>query len=319
VVGRRLLAPALVGLLAVAACVALGLLALRGDGGEGAVETKREASVRAIVQASLRPPVHRFGEPVTGRIELTLRRAELDPKTGGPSADFDPYTAIGPARRELHEFGALARLRFTVVVQCLKQACLPDAQTGEFEFGSAAVGWRVPPPPGRKFRDLRLDSRNARASWPTLRVTSWLTPEDVQAARWRSTLGELPPPSYAVAPRWLAAGLLGAAVALVLLAAGLLVGPLRSVLARRAVGHAPDTESPPLERAIVLVEESRLNGDVPGRRVALETLARELRRDGERELAADAERLAWSPGAPPDGDVATLLAGVRSSLDGGSR
>jgi hypothetical protein len=311
VVARRLAVPLALAVAAVAVCVALVAIVL-GGGDEAGVETKRESTVRPTVQATLRPSVHRFGEPVNARIDLTVRKAELDARTGQPTSDFDPYTTLGPARRAVDSFGALDRLRFTAVIQCLKQACLPDAVTGEFDFGQVGVTWRVPPPPGRKFKDLRLDTRNARATWPTLRVTSWLSPGDVQQARWRSTLGDLPEPTYAVSPAWLSGGLLGAAVALVLLAASLVVAPLRSALARRAAEHADEPEAPPLERAIMLVDESRRNGDAPGRRVALETLARELRSSGQDELGAEAERLAWSPGESADGEVATLLAEARS-------
>jgi hypothetical protein len=310
VVARRVV-PVAVVLVAVAVCVVLAVVVL-GGGDESSGETKRESEVRPTVQATFSPSVHRFGEPVTGRIDLLVRRSELDETTGTPGADFQPYRALGPARRTLDSFGALDRLRFTVTIQCLTQQCLPDAQTGEFELGETSVGWRAPSPPGRKFKDLRLDARSARGSWPPLRVTSWLAPGDVQAARWRSTLGDLPEPTYAVSPNWLAAGLLGGSVALVLLAAGLVVGPVRSAVERRRTREADAVEVPPLERAIALVEDSRRNGDAPGRRVALETLARELRRGGERGLADDAERLAWSPGEASDGEVATLLAGARS-------
>jgi hypothetical protein len=306
----------LVGAAAVAAAALLLVLVFR-DGGEAPAETSRETAVRATVTTSLEPQVHRFGEPVTARIGLTVRSAELDPETPQPGSDFEPYRALGQARRELEQFGAVSRLTFTIAIQCLRQACLPETQTGEFELGPATVAWRVPAPPGRRFQDRRLDNRTANASWPTLKVASWLSPDDVEEARWRSTLGELPEPSYAVSPRWLVGGLAGGAVALVLLAAALAGSWARDALARRTVAREEaEADAPPLERAVGLVEESRANGDVPGRRVALETLARELRDGGEVELAADAERLAWSPDAPADAEVATLLAEVRSRNGG---
>jgi hypothetical protein len=301
---------------AFAAAAVLLVLVFR-DGGATPAETRREASVRATVSTALDPPVHRFGETVTARVGLVVRSAELDPDTPRPGSDFEPYRALGQARRELEQFGAVSRLTFTIPIQCLRQACLPETQTGEFELGPATVAWRVPAPPGRRFQDRRLDNRTANAQWPTLKVASWLSPEDVEAARWRSTLGELPEPSYAVSPRWLVGGLSGAAIALVLLAAGLAASWLRDALARRTVAREEaEAHAPPLERAVALVEESRANGDVPGRRVALETLARELRDGGEVDLAAAAERLAWSPEPPGDGAVATLLADVRSRNGG---
>ena len=306
-----MVARAVVALAAVAAAAILFVVVFR-DGGEAPAETRRESVVRPTVTAGFEPRVHRFGEPVTARVELVVRSAELDADTTVPGADFEPYRPLGDARREVQDFGALTRVVFTVPLQCLRQACLPETQTGEFEFGDPSVAWRIPAPPGRRFSDRRLDNRSARGDWPPVRVASWLSPEDVREARWRSTLGDLPEPSYAVSPRWLVGGLLGGAVALVLLAGGLVAGSLRGLLARRRVAHEAEAHAHPLERAVGLVEESRANGDVPGRRVALETLARELRSGGDDDLAADAERIAWSPAAPADAEVTTLLARVRA-------
>jgi hypothetical protein len=317
VVDRRLAVSLAVALVAALVGLALVLFVFGGDPRTSTAETRREAAVRAVVRATLHPPVHRFGERVTAQIELTARQAELVPESGRPTAAFEPYTALGSAREELREFGALAHLRYTVTIQCLKRACLPEGQAGEFEFGNATVEFRMPPPPGRKFRDLRRDQRRASAPWPPVKVTSWLTADDLQAARWRSNLADLPAPTFRVAPRWLVGGLLGAAVALVLVAAGLVNRYVRDLVQRRAVEHEAEGAAAPLEQALALVEASRLNGDVDGRRVALETLAYELRAGGESRLAGDAERLAWSAGAPGDAELQTLVATVRGSLDGG--
>ena len=313
---RRLVAPLVLLVVAVPACIVLLALVFRSSGSGGA-ETRRELAVRLTVRATLQPEVHRFGERVTARLELTIRKAEIQPETARPGASFEPYAAVGSARREFEEFGALSLLRYTITLQCLRQACLPETQTGEFEFGNGSVGYRVPPPPGRRFQDRRLDQRNANGPLPTLKVTSWLSAADVRDARWRSNLADLPGPTYTVSPRWLVGGLLGGAVALVLLAAGLVGGLVRDLWVRRVHTEPEATHAPPLEQAIALVEDSRRNGDVPGRRVALETLARELRLDGESRLAADAERLAWSPAEPADAEVDTLVQTVRAA-DGGS-
>ena len=306
-----MVARAVVALGVVAASALLLVLVFR-DGDGPAAETRRESTVRPTVTAGFSPRVHRFGEPVTARIELVVRSSEIEAGTARPTAVFEPYRALGNAEQELDHFGALTRLTYTVRIQCLRQACLPETQTGEFSLGRPGVAWRVQPPPGRRFSDRRLDNRGAAGDWPPLRVTSWLSPEDVQGARWRSTLGDLPEPGYAVSPRWLVGGLLGGAVALVLLAGGLVAGPLRGLLERRRVAHEAEADAHPLERALGLVEESRTNGDVPARRVALETLARELRSGGDSDLAADAERIAWSPAPPADADVTTLVGAVRA-------
>jgi hypothetical protein len=316
-VNRRLAVPLAVAFVAVLFGAVLLALVFRGDPRLSTAETRREARTRATVRATLDPPVHRFGERVTARIELTAREAELVPESGRPTTSFEPYAALGPAREQLREFGALAHLRYTVTIQCLKRACLPDGQAAEFAFENATVEFRMPPPPGRRFQDRRRDQRRASASWPPIKVTSWLAADDVQAARWRSSLADLPEPTFRVSPRWLVGGLVGAAIALVLVAAGLVQCYLRDLVARRTFEHEAEGDTPPLEQALALVEASRLNGDVDGRRVALETLAHELRAHGESGLAADAERLAWSPGAPGDAELQTLVATVRGSVDGG--
>jgi hypothetical protein len=110
VVSRRLLAPLVVLVVALPLCVVL-LALVFGSTDSGRAETRRESTVRPTVRATLQPEVHRFGEPVTARLELTVRKAELQPETARPGATFDPYVALGSARRELEQFGALYRLR----------------------------------------------------------------------------------------------------------------------------------------------------------------------------------------------------------------
>ena len=300
----------------VALVVGLLAIALRDDG--STTETAREARVRPTVRALLDPEVHAFGEQVTARLELLVRKAELQPSTLRPGTDFSPYDVVGTTKREIVDFGALELVRYTITLQCLKQACLPQTQTGDFQFSNAGFTWRTPPPPGRKFKDRRLDNRGASATWPPLKVASRLTPQQTQQAAWRSNLADLPEPTYRIAPRWLAAGLLGGAAALVLAAAGLVAGYVADARRRRAiVTLEEEREAPPLEQALELLDGARGNGDAGEQRIALETLARELREHGESGLAASAERLAWSPAAPATAqtEVEELAAAVRR-LDG---
>jgi hypothetical protein len=76
------------------------------------------------------------------------------------------------------------------------------------------------------------------------------------------------------------------------------------------------TPPTPLEQALRLAEA--VDGDASERRVALETLAAELRAVGEHGLAGETERLAWDVD-PPRGDaVVALAASVRGRTNGGS-
>jgi hypothetical protein len=297
------------------AAAALIGIALRDEASEVPVETRKDAAVRSTVFATIAPEVHRFGEPLTARLELVARKQELQPDTARAGSEFEPYEVVGPARREVSDFGPFYHLRYTLTLRCLKQACLPDGQTAEFDFSPAAVSFKTPPPPGRKFKDRRLDQRSASGIWPTVKVASRLTPQDVQEARWRSSLAELPQPSYRIAPRWIVGTLLGGSVSLVLAAAALCAGYVRRAGARRRGPEEEEAHAPPLEQALAFVDESRGNG-VARERAALETLARELRAEGANGLALDAERLAWSKEPPPDPEVEALTTSVRGSLSG---
>lgn len=316
-VGRRAALPAAIVLAAALTGAALIAVVLR-DEPQAAAESPREADVRPTIRTALRPDVHRFGETVQAQLELLVRGSELQADTLGPGTDFDPYEVVGSARRELFDFGGLALVRYTITLRCLKQACLPETRTGEFQFSSASVGWRTPAPPGRRLRDRRLDQRGASGQWPAIKVASRLTPRELEEARWRSSLAEPPAPTFRVAPSRLAAGLLGGAAALVLAAGALVAGYVRDVRRRseaERVEAAP--EALPLEQALAYVDDARSNGDLPAQRIALETLARELRERGESGLAGRAERLAWSPESPAAVEVEELAATVRR-LDGGS-
>jgi hypothetical protein len=318
VVARHLAVPAAVAVAAVAVVAALVAIALR-DSGPGAA-TEREASVRPTVRATFEPEVHGFGEPVTARLELLVRRSELELSTLRPVSNFEPYDVVGPARREVVDFGALQLVRYTILIQCLKQACLPETQTGQFEFapsdprlGSAGFTWRTPPPPGREFKDRRLDNRSVSGDWPTLKVASRLSPEQLEDAAWRSNLADLPEATFRVAPRALGAGLLGVAAALVLAAAALVGRYVSDVRRRAAAARIEEQEAEPtlLEQALGLLVQARGNGEPGEQRIALETLARELHVHGRVDLAHDAERLAWSAGTPVAVEVDELAETVR--------
>lgn len=305
-----------------AVLVAAGLVALvtlGGDPGSEGAAARREESVRPTVRASFTPPVHRFGEPVEARLELLARTDELLPDTVRAGTTFDPYVVVAGPRKEVVDLGRLTLVRYTLTLRCLEEACLPQGgQPTAFDFGSGGFSFRVPPPPGRRFEDRRLDQRSASAAWPPLTVVSRLSNADVTDARWRSGLATLPEPGYRAAPRWLAAVLLGLAVALVALAAFLLARwAVRLRRDRDASSTAASRPLTPIERALALVTAANGNGDVAHERMALETLAAELRRGREPALAARADRLAWSESPPPREHVEALAVDVRAAVDGG--
>jgi hypothetical protein len=314
---RALVALGVVAVVAVTAAL-VALAALGGGPDGGGDVARRDETVRPTVRASFATPVHAFGSPVEARLELLVRDGELDPATVRANSTFDPYEVVAGPRREVLDVGGLTVVRYTLTLRCLKEACLPQSgQPTEFEFGTAGFSFSIPAPPGTRFEDRRFLARSATGAWPPLTVVSRLSAADVNDGRWRSGLAALPEPGWRVAPAWLAALLLGAAVALVAGAAALLVR-WADDRRRRAAAAAAEAERPPppLEQALRLVAST--NGGDPGaRRTALETLAAELRRHDATALAERAERLAWSESPPVETSVEALTEAVRATLDGG--
>lgn len=303
--------------IALAACsalaaAALAVLVLVVGLGDGAPEvTPDRASLpdfRSGARGAFVPSTHRFGDDVTAVMELRVPKSQLDLDTLRASTSFDPYEVVG-RRREVLDAGTRWHVRYTLTLRCLKEECLPRGRTGEFQPEGGGFAWFTPPPPGRKFADRRLDSRRAAFAWPPLTVVSHLGTDDVRDVAWRSTLADLPEAGFSVSPRGLAAGLLAVAVALVAGAVALVAFWLRGEWrAKAAAAEEAHVVVPPLEQALALVGE---NGDGDRRRLALQTLARELRRRGDSALADRAELLAWSQHEPDDRAVGALAAAVR--------
>jgi hypothetical protein len=313
--GRALAAVAGAVALAVAAVLAALVVFPGGDDRGGAV-AQRDGTVRPTVRAFFATPVHRFGEPVEATLELVARDSELQVDTVQANGSFDPYEVVAGPRKEVVDLGPLTLVRYTLTLRCLREACLPQGgQPTELELGDVGFSFRTPPPPGRRFEDRRLDQRSAAGEWPTLTVVSRLSADEVNDARWRSGLAVLPEPEYRVEPRWLAAVLLGLSLALVSLAAVLLVRWVRGRRRERdEAAAAAERPVPPLQRALALVVAAKGNGDVAYERMALETLAAELRSGSRPALAGRAERLAWSPGPPARAEVDSLASEVRAAV-----
>jgi hypothetical protein len=306
VVSRRVLVAGglvLLGAVAVAAVLAVGL---RGGEPEPVA-----SAVRPTLRVWFDPPVHHFGQPVTLHVGMLAKKDDYQPLSERIGADVSPYRVVGEARKRIRDAGDAWQLDYEVTLQCLTVECLPQGETREFAFPEGiSAGFYRPAPPGRKFKDRRLDSRTARGELPPLRVTTRLRPSDTADVGWRSGIAELPEPSYRLDPQLLVALLLGLAAALAAAAAALVARWARPLTAVTASEEAV-AEEPPLERALRLVGETSANGRVDLRRAALEELARELRRDGRHDLAADARRLAWSPAEPEPGDLEVLASRAR--------
>jgi hypothetical protein len=296
---------------AVAIAAALTFVALRDESRPASA-----SNVRVTVSAFFSPQSHVFGEPVKAQIDMLAKKEELQPGTETFTVDFSPYRIVGSPRKEIRDLGSDWQLSYIFTLDCLRTVCLPEGDTREIAFPDLRIVFKSPPPPGRKFKDRRLDQRAISADLPPLKVASRLGPFDVQEARWRSSVRELPPVSFRISPGWLTFWLLAGAAILV----GAAVGAVGLFLRReREEARAQEAEAAaqrsPLEQALALVQETSGNGDPQLERMALAGLARELRDEGLPELADRAERLAWFEEPPSRAAVEALTAQIRDGRE----
>jgi hypothetical protein len=180
---------------------------------------------------------------------------------------------------------------------------VPDAPARAFSLDAPEVS----------YREQSGAQGSLTVRLPTIRVNSRIA--GAETTRFQPGLQPFPGASYVLSPTLLTALLLLGSLGLLVLAGVLLV----RLLPKRRVEPVPapvaeEVPLTPLERAIVLVRQAELRGDVPGLRKALEGLARELRRQEQAELAVDARRLAWSREWPQDGVVTSFTGKVEDSV-----
>jgi hypothetical protein len=255
------------------------------------------------------PRASLFGDPVDAVLDVVLDRRVVDVASLRLRGDFSPYAEQGEPVVVRRDAGPLTRIRYRLPLQCLELACLPpDTGAGgrrTFTLGPLRV----------EFAREGGGKGGTTVVLPQIEVASRLTPGEaaritpIDQPPFHATV-TVPPPAYAVSPTLLL-WLLGGGAAVLLAAAGLM---LVHVLRRRDDGLAPEPAPPPepvrvltpLERALLLLERARERGPIEDRRKALERLAAELRRSGERELAGSATELAWAE-QPPQNDATRAL------------
>jgi hypothetical protein len=306
---------------------ALGLcvLALAGCGGS---DTKPllASGKTAVVRGTLSPDVHLFAEPVVARIDVILRRGEVDPEDVRVRSDFAPYESIGPTAVSRQDIGDFTHLRYTTRLRCLGPDCIPRTVHG----GQITVPQtsELPLFPETQQRDEKRtyefppatvtvsgasETRTlGRVVWPPLRSLSrinWDDPSVVgQGFPFASEITPVPNPTYRTSPTVIALGLLAIALLLLSVPTWFVVRRLR----RRV--SAPADRAPaltPLERALALVEWASRRPSVVERREALEALAHELDSDKPDGRAERAREQGWSPPAPAPEEMAALVSSVR--------
>ena len=246
--------------------------------------------------ALLEPEQHLFADGVRATLELVVDADRVDPDSIDVGANFAPYRQLRPVEVTQDASGRLARIRYRYVVGCLTTACLPKG-TGRVELGGAAVQYTL---------RGSGEPANATIEWPALRAAGRIAPAELERAAMRADLRQLPPPTYRMSPRLVAAVALVLAVLFAIAAAILVLRllPLERIAAR--LGARRVDRRTALERALAHVRESTAAGDSEEGRRALERLAAELRQARNPTLARDASALAWSRRAPAESGVTPL-------------
>jgi hypothetical protein len=256
------------------------------------------------VSTSITPRAHLFGDRVAAEVELLFDPRTVEPNSVQVDADFAPYDQLGRPRRLRADGDGLVRLRYQYALRCLAPSCAPAGARKEMIFSGGEV----------IYIHAGLRERVVETfDWPRVELASRLSPFDLEQARWRADVNDLPAVSYRARPVLLGFLLAGAAGLLAL--AGVLLGVLLfPKWTRRAAEEDAPPELSPLERALEGVRTTSANGATPEQRKALERLARELGSAGLVELAGRARRLAWSAERPDRAAVERLEDEVEDEL-----
>ena len=256
--------------------------------------------------ASLTPPVHLFGDPVTASIAVVADTKWVDPLRLRVTASFRPYQPIhAPTVLRLHT-GRFEQITWTWTLRCLSSPCVPRFPPSDtahvFHFPLTHIDYLAKN--GQK-------SYGITSRWPPVEAISQLGPsatamlEERIGLPWRDHFTPLAAPAYRVRPGllfWLSlslAALLGCAT---LLLAGRWTLTMRP---RRVSGPRLSPSATPLERALVLLAWAREHDDETLQRKTLERVADELGTEvaGIDELTEKARELAWSSRGPGSEDL----------------
>jgi hypothetical protein len=287
--------------------LAVGVLA-RGEGEEQAGAPVALARDPISVTSQVEPDGAFFGQPVVARLDVQLDATVVDPDRVRPEVDFAPYTAFGPSTVEHVRSGHISRITYHYPLRCLAEGCDPAADQGLVDFES-----------GRVFYVYQGERRGRvlaeEVDWAPFVVTGRVGQNAVRDIRWRASSSSLAAVTYRAEPRTTATLLLALAVALAAVAAA--VAWLQWGRRRREELDAETAEQTPLALVLAAARAAAGNGDVPKRRRALESVARELRRAGLVHLAVDARTLAWSPEEVTPDEVESLARRTELELEAG--
>lgn len=306
--------------LVVAGATAAGALVvgLLDRGGEAGIDVQPGPTLlqpvgRIEARGTLTPRVVLFADTVTARVDVTARRAQIDPRSLRFRGNFAPWDLAGPPQRTIRENPVATHVRVVYRLRCFAVSCAPPPGGPlTTRFAPLAVSYRrVADPPSAEPRTLTV-------RWLPVTVHTRLDFEEQQrgSTPWRADLVAPPPASYRVRPSLAGASL--AAVAGVFGLAGLLL--LYRARPRRRVSGEPDEADAapparaPLELAFEVLERPSGANGAADRRRALQLIAAELLARDAGTLAGEARALAWSADPPGSTAARAFARQVRSSV-----
>jgi len=304
-----ILAVAAVAAAAVVVGLAVGVV-VRGDAEEtGAAPGDRFDGGALHVRTRVLPSVHSFGEPIVAEVDVRVDTSIIDPDRVRLNLDFDPYerTDVPSVQRAVSGTNLLLTYRYSL--RCLGEGCDPSGALGAVDFPTGRVRfYYLADPTGR--------GGFSAVDWPDVTVTGRVAAPAVTGVEWRAEQETLAPVTYRVGPRLTAILLLLLAVAL----AGAAAALAWMTWGRRRETAIVSEAAPrtPLQIVLEAARAAALNGDLPLRRRALESVARELGDIGLVELAVDARTLAWSPADATSADVDDLARRSEVAAEGAS-
>lgn len=301
---RRVLAFLAVAAAAAVVVIAVGV-ALRGGDSSAAREPQPQDPV--LVRASFEPNGHLFGAPVVATVDVRIDSTVIDAARIRLDPVFEPYEVVGSRSVERIDHGGLTRLTYRYPLRCLAEGCEPLDDRGVVDLEPSRLSYRF-------VGDTTSRPGYETIDWQPFIVTGRVGERSVVDIGWRAEEATLAALSYRVSPRPTALVLLVLA-ALLALAAAALAWRLWGARDERETGAEEDTRT----TLAVVLEAARAaaaNGDLPKRRRALESVARELGHFGLPDLAADARTLAWSPRDASREDVEDLVQRTELAAEG---
>lgn len=294
-----------------AAAIVVGLavaVLVRGDGeapvGDATVPLTQDP---LRVASQVQPNGAFFAQPVEARVDVQLDTTQVDPARVRVQVEFDPYVADGAPSVERVESGRTLRLTYRYPLRCLAQGCDPAEERGLVDFPTGRVIYAYQ-------GDVRRRPLAEEIDWEPFIVTGRVSGTAVRDIEWRASESSLEAVTFRSAPR---------ATAFVLLALAALLAAGAAAIAwklwggrRSAEADGDDASRTPLAVVLEAARVAAANGDLPRRRRALESVARELGRIELVELAADARTLAWSPREATRDDVEELARRAEVAAEG---